>query len=195
MRMPRNSIGLIALLILIGCVPVRYVTVAPADESRVRIKTNVPDLPQRIGELSAALQALDPSVEPAEALRLAKTAVHYPLQLADHYKLTKPPLIHNMLVNAGLRPRGLCIHWTEDLLGRLHELRLESFDLWWGVATPATRFHVEHSTVVATARGQPFEDGIILDGWRDSGWLYWSPVADDKYTWNIMGNYISGMGL
>ncbi len=33
-----------------------------------------------------------------------------------------------------------------------------------------------------TARNQPFKDGIILDGWRRAGRLFWCPVIkDDEY--------------
>jgi hypothetical protein len=33
-----------------------------------------------------------------------------------------------------------------------------------------------------TARNQPFQDGIILDGWRRAGRLFWCPVVkDDEY--------------
>jgi hypothetical protein len=34
---------------------------------------------------------------------------------------------------------------------------------------------------VVTAKGQPFEEGIVLDAWRRSGKLYWALVKKDKY--------------
>jgi hypothetical protein len=40
-----------------------------------------------------------------------------------------------------------------------------------------------HSTVVVTARNQPFEKGLVLDPWRNSGRLYWIPVKADRYPW------------
>ncbi|HOC52079.1 MAG TPA: hypothetical protein PKI07_13410, partial [Verrucomicrobiota bacterium] len=48
----------------------------------------------------------------------------------------------------------------------------------------------EHSSVVLTAPGQPFEQGIVLDAWRRSGRLYWSGVKEDKYPW-IEGRLIT----
>jgi hypothetical protein len=37
--------------------------------------------------------------------------------------------------------------------------------------------------VVLTAPGQAFDQGIVLDAWRHSGRLCWSPVQEDKYPW------------
>jgi hypothetical protein len=31
-----------------------------------------------------------------------------------------------------------------------------------------------------TARNQPFQDGIIIDGWRRAGRLFWCPVIKDN---------------
>ena len=50
-----------------------------------------------------------------------------------------------------------------------------------GVARLETRR--EHSSVVLTAPGQPFDEGIVLDAWRHSGRLYWGAVKTDKYPW------------
>jgi len=33
--------------------------------------------------------------------------------------------------------------------------------------------------LVVTARNQPFEDGIVLDGWRKAGRLFWCHVKED----------------
>lgn len=186
--------SLLPLMILAcACTPVRYAAIDTPEQSGVVSGGAV--LATRIVQLTDVLLTLGPNIDPDEAVMLADTAVRFSLQQVADYRLTKPPLAHNVLVNAGLKPRGLCIHWTEDLLTRLHELDTHSFQLWWGVADRPTPFHVEHSTVVVTASGEPFVSGLVLDGWRNSGWLYWAPVAADKYRWNVMGNYISGTGL
>jgi hypothetical protein len=41
----------------------------------------------------------------------------------------------------------------------------------------------EHNSVVITARDQPFETGLVLDPWRNSGELYWAAAAHDDYPW------------
>ncbi len=64
----------------------------------------------------------------------------------------------------------------------LQTLRLTTLELHWAEARPRTLR--EHNSVVITARGTPFLEGIVLDGWRNSGRLYWSPVALDRsYPW------------
>lgn len=142
------------------------------------------DHARRTAELERALRALGPSVEPLEAARVARATLAYSMELAHDYRLTKPPIAHNVLVNTGLRPRGLCTHWAEDILRMLIDMDLESFDLYWGVAYPRRPWRLEHSTPVITARGGRFEDGLVLDAWRDSGWLYWGKVTEDKrYRW------------
>jgi len=90
-----------------------------------------------------------------------------------------PPLFHNFLVNTGMRKRGLCFQWAEDLLAQLDALELTTLELHWGEARAGT--WREHNCIVATAKGQPFRTGIVLDGWRHSGRLYWNALARDHY--------------
>jgi hypothetical protein len=92
-----------------------------------------------------------------------------------------PPLFHNFLVNIGLKERGLCYHWAEDLLTRLEALRLATLEFRWGNARAGTLR--EHNTVVVTAQDQPFDQGIVLDAWRHSGRLHWTHVNADRYPW------------
>ncbi|MDH3712265.1 MAG: hypothetical protein OET44_00280 [Gammaproteobacteria bacterium] len=140
---------------------------------------------QKIAELSAAITALGDRVDPAEALQAAEVAVRYPLKLAEQYELTTPPLWHNTLVNLGIKPRGLCVDWTRDLLVRLRELRLSTLKTHWGVANSEAAFLIEHSTAIITVRGESMETGIVLDPWRNSGRLFWSRISEDtKYQWH-----------
>ena len=132
--------------------------------------------------LAAQLRALSPQVEAAEASRAAEVAVRYPLQLAREYHATAPADFNNVLVNAGLHPRGLCFQWADDLTAKLMTLHLRTLELHRGVARLGTRH--EHSCVVLTAPGQNFTNGIALDAWRYAGRLNWSPVTTDKYAWS-----------
>lgn len=180
-------IGIAATLVvgalqLTGCASVRYAGVELDARGVARTTAPEPGLEARIAALSAALNQLGPGTNPAEAARIARAAVLYPMHLANEYRLVSPPLLHNTLVNSGLRPRGLCREWTEDLLDHLAALDLRSFDLYWGVAHKGS-YYGEHSSVIVTAKGQPFEEGIVLDGWRDSGRLYWGRVREDRYPW------------
>ena len=144
---------------------------------------NVPEAKQQmeVSELAAALQKFSPSVNSTEAARAATVAVRYPLQLARQYRATPPAIVNNVLINAGIHPRGLCYQWADDLHAKLLTLHLQTLILNRGVA------HLggprEHSCVVLTACGQNFTNGIALDAWRYSGRLNWSPVLTDKYPW------------
>ena len=131
--------------------------------------------------LCAALTSLDPSVNAREAEKVAECAYNYSRVLADRYRVVRPPLFHNFLVNSGFKQRGLCYEWAEDLLAQFRTLHFESLQLRWGIARANTSR--EHNCIVITAVGHPFKSGIVLDAWRHSGRLSWSPVAIDKYPW------------
>src|SRR5439155_948869 len=90
------------------------------------------------------------------------------------------PEFQAFLVNVGARKRGWCGHWAQDIGTRLKELKPKTLVLHWGVAYDHTSS--ENNCLVVTARNQPFKDGIILDGWRRAGRLFWCPVIkDDEY--------------
>ena len=116
-----------------------------------------------------------------ESLILAKAALKGSKELSRKYKAFRPAWFHNTLINMNFKERGLCCHWTQDLIELLYELELKKFDLFWGVSGFGT--FREHSSVVAVRKGQPFDSGIVLDPWRYSGDLYWSKVRDDRYEW------------
>jgi len=131
--------------------------------------------------LGKQITALSPSVRPDEARRLAESAYAIARQLRREYGVIWPPLLNNWLVNSGIRKRGLCFQWAEDLLVSLDTLKLTSLELHWGEAHAGS--WQESNCVVVTAKGQPFNCGIILDCWRRSGHLYWRSVVTDKVFW------------
>ncbi len=116
-----------------------------------------------------------------ETLRLAQTIVATTDELARTYRVQPPALWHNFLVNVGIRERGLCCHWTQDLLQEIRTLQLTNYRAAWGVSRYGT--WREHNSVVITATGKAFETGIVVDPWREAGDLFWTPVAADTYRW------------
>jgi len=128
------------------------------------------------------LDALTAGVAPDEALRLAEAALAESARLSAEYRMTRPALFNNALVNVGLKERGLCWHWTEDLIATLRRLPLPNYQLHWGIAHRGKLFR-EHNSLVVTARGEPFATGIVLDPWRLSGALHWVAVREDRYPW------------
>ncbi|MCE5194509.1 MAG: hypothetical protein LLF28_03490 [Nitrospiraceae bacterium] len=145
-------------------------------------------LPAKTAKLKSQLMSLGSNTDEKEAELTAETAVHAALSLIDEYELIKPPTIHNFLVNIGLKERGLCVHWTEDILKKLRSLNLKTFDFYWAVARPIAPWRLDHSSVVVTAKGGVFKEGLVLDAWRKSGCLYWVHVKDDDYDWQLLEN-------
>src|SRR5438105_14372810 len=135
-----------------------------------------------IRDLSKALAALAPNVDPAEAELLSVTAHTTARNLKGKYRVVRNPEFQTFLINIGLRDRGYCGHWTRDIGERLKELKPKTLVLHWGVYDPGRSG--ESNCVVITARNQPFQEGIVIDGWRRAGRLYWSKVTkDDEYKW------------
>ena len=147
--------------------------------------TSTPSITQGqddVAALSAAIQALGPDVDPAEATRAAQLAFSYTRVLADRYDITDGPLVHNMKVNAGIKDRGLCWHWAEDIETRLMQEQFQTLTLHRAIAEHPVR--IDHSTAIIGAAGSRFDEGIVLDPWRNGGTLHWVPVAqDDRYDW------------
>jgi hypothetical protein len=139
----------------------------------------------KVKQLEQVLVVLSETVDKTEALLVAETAVRESAVLAEEYQLVRPAVAHNLLVVLGLKERGLCYHWTEDLMKRLQALNLRSFQLHWGVAYRGSELR-EHNCVVVTAKGQSFFKGIVIDPWRNSGNLFWAQVAKDNYPWKVL---------
>lgn len=155
-------------LLIAGC--------GPADRG------GAPD-PDSVHALQAAIADLSPGVMPEEAARAARIAHEWPLELARRYRVTDPPLVHNAKVNLGLRERGLCWHWAEDMQRRLQAERFLSLEIRRAIALPQG-IGIDHSTAVIVARGRPIGEGIVIDPWRWGGRLFWAPVTQDaRYHW------------
>lgn len=134
--------------------------------------------------LAAAIKALGPEIDPIEADRAARIAFVHSGELALQYQITDPPLIHNTKVNMGLRPRGLCWHWAEDMEKRLKQEAFETLDLHRAIANSKNPFRIEHSTTIVSRKGDTMFDGIVLDPWRKGGRLTWIATrADTDYKW------------
>ena len=138
-----------------------------------------------IKELRDALVALAPDVDPGEAELVSVTTHTAARSLAREYRVVGNAGFQNLLIHLGIRQRGYCGHYTRDIGERLKELRLKTLVLHWGAAFPG--HERENNCLVVTARNQPFEEGIIMDAWRDAGKLFWSPLIKDT-TYHMVGN-------
>lgn len=138
----------------------------------------------QVAALEAGILALGPNVDPGEARRAAQIAYDYTRQLAIDYQITDAPLVHNTKVNLGWKPRGLCWHWAEDLQNRLNAEGFETLEMHRAIANADNDWLIDHSTAIISAKGDTFDQGVVLDPWRQGGVLFWSPLADDtRYDW------------
>lgn len=136
-----------------------------------------------VAELEAAILAMRTDVDPAEAARAAEIAFAYTRTLAIQYQITDPPLVHNTKVNIGLKPRGLCWHWAEDMEQRLDAEGFETLEMNRAIAE-GRGVRIDHSTAIISAQGDGYVRGVVLDPWRQGGVLFFAPVAEDtRYSW------------
>ena len=138
-----------------------------------------------IKKLRDAFVALAPDVDPGEADLVSVTAHTAARSLAREYRVVWFSGFQNLMIHMGKRERGYCGHYTRDIGERLKALKLKTLVLHWGAAYAGTLD--ENNGLVVTARNQPFENGIVLDGWRSAGRLFWSPLKEDS-------QYDSGQG-
>jgi len=164
----RGILAALALGFLAACSDYGPIEVAPDDVAR----------------LEAGLLALGPEVDPEEAARAARIAFEYTGVLAREYEITDPPLVHNTKVNMGLRPRGLCWHWAEDMEKRLLAENFQTLDVLRAIANSESDWLIDHSTALLAPRGGSLEQAMVLDPWRYGGRLAWATVPEDtRYDW------------
>ena len=128
-------------------------------------------------KLANDLASLSPRVNREEAKLLADCAFATVSKLRREYRMFGTPIFNNFLIYHGLRKRGYCYQWSEDLLIALDALRLKSLEVRWGEHDPNT--WRENNCIVVTAKGQPFKRGMMLECWRHLGHLYFGPVVSD----------------
>jgi hypothetical protein len=147
--------------------------------------------------LARQIAALSPRVDQNEPTLLANCAYATVSQLRRQYHMFGTPIFNNFLVYHGLRKRGYCYQWTADLLVALDRLKLKTLELHWGEAYAGT--WRENNCLVVTAKGQPFDRGMILECWRHMGHLRWNLLLSDedryvenkKYAQRVLGRSAS----
>ena len=151
----------------------------PGKELLVASSTEEPALKMRIN-------ALSPTVSEDDARRATYCAVTTGLELARQWRVVGGaswlPGLQNLYIKMGARKAGLCFQYSSELLVRLEALKLQTLEFHWAESQPDTVS--ENNAIVVTARGQPFEKGVLLDNWRCQGHLAWTQVTrDPEYHW------------
>ena len=136
----------------------------------------------RIDEFAREIVALSAEISVVEADQTSNVLINTALELADEYNMASPPRFHNLLVNTGVRKRGLCCHWAEDLHAELRQLNVDSLKFDWLVSRQGNPFR-EHTSIVVYPANTSWKQGIVFDPWRKSGIPYWTAVQGDEYPW------------
>jgi len=137
-------------------------------------------------ELVTRIKALSPTVSVDDAQRVADCAVTTGVELARKWRVVGIaswlPGLQNLYVKLGWRKGGLCFQYSTELLIRLDALKLQTLEFHWAESQPDTVS--ENNALVVTARGQPFEKGVLLDNWRCQPHVAWTQVTrDPEYHW------------
>ena len=137
---------------------------------------------KRVNELQGLIVGLSPHVSRREALNLSQRSIDYSLYLSQKYQAISSPWIQNTLVNVGLKKRGLCYEWAEDLLKYLVKRNYQTLEFHTIGANIG--YLNEHNALSVSAKGEGIEKSIVLDAWRNSGNLYFKKIREDKkYDW------------
>ena len=146
-----------------------------------------PEVPLHVESLEYTLKSIDALVAKSDAQKLSSEMHYYSKKLKKEYEFVNPPLLHNFLVNTGVKQRGLCWHFAYDMLAHAKSLNLDSFDYFIGGANIGN-YWKEHNVLIATCRGCDFLKGVVIDPWRNHIGLYYSFLKYDKeYTWTQRG--------
>lgn len=130
-------------------------------------------------------KAADPTAA-VEADAMAKAVIQRIYDLSIEYDVAFSALVHNTLINMGIKKKGFCYHYVNDLRNALKKYGWRHYDLHWGEAWGQSYF--ENNALIVTAKGADFKTGIAIDAWRSAGMPFWTRVAGDRYPWKEIFN-------
>jgi len=134
-------------------------------------------------QLSKLLRSLDKSIPQYEAMHLSQDLFQETQKLTKEFELTSPPLLHNTLVNIGIRKKGLCYHWSDALYAHFSQKKYPHFEFHL-VGANIGEYFLEHNALVIVAKNGSIQNGILVDPWRNSGKLYFLRIIEDtEYQW------------
>jgi len=139
----------------------------------VRLKQDLITLQAQEKQALAAVQL--------EADRISYEIIKVLYQKRAEWRMMDSAIINNMLINMKIKERGFCWHWVETFMAALYSVPMEHYRKYWGVAYKRTGR--ENNSLVLTAAGQAFEEGIMIDAWRSSGKPFWRITKQDRFPW------------
>ena len=146
---------------------------------------HAPQMSDPVGDsrrLEAAIILLSDSINQNDAKLVSEALIASTSELALSYHMASPPRYHNLLIHMGMKKRGLCCHWAEDLRTSLIAINQDTIQIDWLVANHGSPL-TEHNSLVIYAENMGWQQGIVFDPWRKSGRPYWVQVSLDNYSW------------
>lgn len=117
----------------------------------------------------------------AQADSIAKIIIETLYDLSQKWKIGSSALFNNFLINMGAKEKGYCYQYVAQLRRALTARSWSDFDIRWGTAWEET--FRENNALVITAKGAPFETGLVVDAWRTAGRPFWTAVKGDRFPW------------
>ncbi len=136
-----------------------------------------------VAGLTQLLMQVNEDAPKAEAKRLAEDIIQESARLEKQFGRQSNPYWHNFLVNAGLKQKGLCYHYSDALYRHFAQQHYPHFEFHL-LGTHVGEYWQEHNALAVSAAGQPVLSGIVIDPWRQAGSVYASKISEDRvYRW------------
>jgi hypothetical protein len=87
--------------------------------------------------------------------------------------------MRNTKVNIRLGPRGLWFQWADDIEARLRQENFQTLDLHRATANTEPIL-IDHPVKIVSRWGDDLFHGVVLDGWRNGGRLFWSKTLERR---------------
>lgn len=126
-------------------------------------------------------QLIGIGVSSFEAQKLESLASKYTQTLHELYGASSFPLWNNLLINTGIKQKGLCYDYAFSLYAKLKQASFSSLDLYLIQSDKGKYF--EHNAVAVCTDHVAFDECIVLDAWRDQKRLTFVQVKSDTYKW------------
>ena len=134
--------------------------------------------------LKRQLRSINPEASCFEVQRLDRQIKQSAGRLFNIYDRQTHPLLHNLLVNLGIKQKGLCWHFADALYLDLlkGKQRYPSFCFHLIVSNKGSFW--EHNAVLVTSCHKEIERGVVIDLWRNRGRItHYLLKKDPEYRW------------
>jgi hypothetical protein len=134
--------------------------------------------------LSQKLISIDDSISKKQASKISYKILQVSKNIQDEFNPVSYPWINNTLVNLGIKEKGLCWEWRDELYSRLYG-KIEPLQMQKVVANKGKLS--EHNAIVLLSKSNDIQNSILIDLWRFSGIPYIVITKDDdSYIWSVM---------